>query len=69
MADGSFLHDSVARFSDEQLAALARGVAAANAVHAEPPRDARIAIEDVVSFRCPAFLTADYDPTHKVTRR
>ena len=68
MADGSFCTIRSRAF-DEQLAALARGSPPPTPYNAEPPRDARIAIEDVVSFRCPAFLTADYDPTHKVTRR
>lgn len=64
------LHDSApAWFTPSQVAAHGRGVDAANTVGDATRHDSRIAVDDVVSFRCPSFLTVDYDPTHKVTRR
>lgn len=51
----------------EQAAAHERGTAhaAAAADIASAKQDTRIDIEDVVSFRCPSFLTLDYDPTYR----
>ena len=40
-----------------------------NAVPEPSHNDGRIALDDVVSFRCPPFLTADYDPTHRANIR
>ena len=53
--------------SAEQAAAFAAGVqhAAAAGVVPSAKVDARIALDDVVSFRRPAFLTVDYDPTYR----
>lgn len=53
----------------EQRAAYERGVAMANAVPEPSHHDGRIALDDVVSFRCPPFLTTDYDPTHRANIR
>ncbi len=57
------------QFTAEQRAAYERGVAMANAVPEPSHNDGRIALDDVVSFRCPPFLTADYDPTHRANIR
>jgi len=46
-----------------------RSVAMANAVPEPSHHDGRIALDDVVSFRCPPFLTTDYDPTHRANIR
>jgi len=55
----------------EQRAAALAGVARADedcAAAAEAP-PVRIAHDDIVSFRPPAFLTMDYDPTHRPRTR
>ena len=54
--------------SAEQAAAFARGLdhaAAASTAATSKPDSRRIDLEQVVSFRCPPYLTLDYDPTYR----
>lgn len=48
--------------------AYKHGVARANEVAASAAPDERIDLEAVVTYRPPAFLTTDYDPTYRPTR-
>jgi hypothetical protein len=64
---GPTFHASPAWMSAEQAEAFARGTrhAEAAASAATAKIDGRIALDDVVSFRPPSFLTVDYDPTYR----